>query len=178
MEETEIKRGPGRPKMRAETPREDALESVRRAQERAKALASHFDNIGSGEEYNKFDLRGVTVPEGWSYEWKRHTVMGAEDPSYQVELANGGWEPVPTSRHPSLMPVNTREPVIIREGMMLMERPQQITDMFRAKEKRDAKALVKQKEEALGMSPIGQFERGPVTVKKSIEAIPVPEDDI
>jgi hypothetical protein len=84
--------------------------------------------------------------------------MGMKDGSYEVELAQTGWEPVDSSRHPSMMPANHKGP-IIREGMILMERPAEISNRAKFLELQEARRVVNEKERALGMAPNGTFER-------------------
>lgn len=120
------------------------------------------------------------IPPGWSYEWKRKTVMGMEDPAYQVQLSRMGWEPVPASRHPSYMPVGNSYNTIERKGMILMERPMELTEEARSIEARRARDRVRQKEAQLNSAPDGQFSRNhpqaQAKISKSYEAIPIPEN--
>ena len=164
-------REPKREPMREEDPRARA----------ARRAAELRDHLGDGNEgTDEFYINPDDVPAGWSYEWKRETLLGAEDPAYQVALAQVGWEPVPTKRHPSYMPGQGDHPVIRRKGMILMERPKEITDEHREREARKARLQVRAKEEQLNSAPTGQFERSNkdqslVKVKRSYEAIPVPD---
>ena len=149
-----------------------------RAARRAMELRDHLGSMDEGVD--KFHIDPRIIPDGWSYEWKRLTVLGKEDPSYQVTVAQRGWEPVPRSRHPHMMPDSYHGETIEREGMILMERPKEITDEVKAHDLRTARAQVRGKEEQLGMAPSGQFERenkgnSMVSVKKSFQSIPIPE---
>lgn len=159
-----------------ENPKE--LSPLQRAEIRAKEI---FDNLGDGiEDSDEFYIDLDIIPDGWTYEWKTHTIFGKVDPTYQVTLARRGWEPVPSSRHPELMPVGTDEKNITRKGMILMERPKEVTEEVRRIEKKSAKNQVRAKEEQLSMAPQGQFERSNkdssmVKVGRSFESIPVPE---
>ena len=92
-----------------------------------------------------------------------------------------GWEPVPASRHPSMMPDSGGYNTIERKGMILMERPEEVTQEARIAEQRRARMQVRQKEEQLNSAPSGQFGRNNkdnslVKVKKSYEAVPIPND--
>lgn len=159
------------PKPREEDPRARA---ARRALELHEQATSDDDGV------DKFYVDPKTIPDGWSYEWKTFTVLGKENPSYQVAMAHKGWEAVPRSRHPQLMPINYQGETIEREGMVLMERPLEITQEAKARDLRIARAQVRGKEEQLGGTPNGTFERSNkdqplVKVKKSYEAVPIPE---
>ena len=168
---------PSRPEMRPTMREEDPRA---RAARRAAELRDHR-NGDMDEGVDEFFIDPADIPEGWSYEWKRRTVLGAEDPAYQVALARAGWEPVQTSRHPSYMPMGGDYPFIERKGMILMERPLEITDDARNAELRKARMQVRQKEAQLNSAESGQFERtnkdqSLVKVRKSYEAIPIPEE--
>lgn len=150
-----------------------------RAARRAAELAEHAgDHDMDGDD--KFYIPPEIIPDGWEYQWKRHTLLGKQDPSYEVQIATKGWEAVPCSRHPFMMPEGHAGQTIEREGMILMEIPKEVADGMRAKELRKARAQVGDKEKQLGAAPPGQFERGthPNTrpsINKSFESIPIPE---
>jgi hypothetical protein len=167
---------PSRPEMRPVMREEDPRA---RAARRAAELRDHH-NGDMDDGVDEFYIDPADIPEGWSYEWKRRTVLGAEDPAYQVALARAGWEPVPTSRHPSYMPMGGDYPFIERKGMILMERPLEITEDARSAELRKARLQVRQKEAQLNSAEGGQFERtnkdqSLVKVRKSYEAMPIPD---
>jgi hypothetical protein len=80
-----------------------------------------------------------------------------------------------------MMPDSGGYNTIERKGMILMERPQEVTEEARIAEMRRARMQVRQKEEQLNSAPSGQFERNNkenslVKVKKSYEAVPIPKD--
>lgn len=161
-----------RPPMREEDPRT-------RAARRAAEIRNHIGNLDEGTD--EFYVPPEEIPDGWTYEWKRKSVFGKEDPAHQVQLARMGWEAVPASRHPSMMPDSGGYNTIERKGMILMERPAEVTQEARIAEMRRARLQVRQKEEQLNSAPSGQFERANkenslVKVKKSYEAVPIPKD--
>ena len=161
---------PMRPAMRAEDPREAAAR-------RAAQIRGHIGDLDEGTD----EFSAPPAPDGWTYEWKRKTVMGQEDPAYQVALARSGWENVPTSAHPEMMPGQGNHPTIERKGMSLMMRPASISDEIRDIEYRKARNQVRVKEQQLNNAPDGTFERvnkndGLTKIKKSYESIPVPRD--
>ena len=169
----------GRPDLR-----QDLRASMREEDPRARAArraAEVRNNIGSLDEgMDDFYIDQGIVPPGWSYEWKRKTVMNQEDPAYQVQLQRTGWDPVPASRHPSYMPDGGRYSTIERKGMVLMERPLELTEEAKNVELRKARNQVRHKEAQLNSAPDGQFGRDHDQVKprigKSYEAIPVPKE--
>ena len=124
-----------------------------RAARRAAELLGHVEDLDQGED--KFYIDPRVIPDGWSYEWRRDTVLGKGDPSYQVSLARSGWETVPPARHPEMMPMGWPGGRIEREGLVLMERPAEITARMKAIELRRAREQVGQKEAQLYGAPAG-----------------------
>lgn len=176
----DIKRKPGRPRkddivqdstnyqlnevdtvenMDIETKSAPVTRGIREANLRAEQIRSRSRNEDSDATiYDKFYIDPRDIPDGWDYNWKRYETLGMKDGSYEVELAQTGWEPVDSARHPSMMPANHKGP-IIREGMILMERPAEISNRAKFLELQEARRVVNEKERALGMAPNGTFER-------------------
>lgn len=153
--------------------------SIKSAKKRAEEIRKHIGDLDEGTD--DFHVDPEKIPDGWTYEWKRHTVFGKEDPTYNVSLRRMGWTPVPANRHPEMMPTGNGEDTILRKGMILMERPEEITEEMRAIDRKRARDQVRAKEQQLTDAPAGQFERmnkdKPLSkVKKSFEAMPIPED--
>lgn len=189
------KRGPGRPRVNpfsieteentvepqvfvAEKTEERPLaRGIREAALRAEQIrARQRDNEGEITQYDEFYIDPSIIPEGWDYNWKRYTVLGQKEDSYDVELAQNGWEPVDASRHPHLMPIGYKGP-IIRKEMILMERPAEISNAAKQRELYEARKAVADKEKALGMAPQGHFDRdqGRSGVRKSFEPMAIPK---
>lgn len=149
-----------------------------RAARRAAELRGNIGDMDEGTDV--FFIPPHLVPDGWTYEWKRNTILGQEDPAYQVALARKGWEAVDASRHPEMMPIGSTG-VVSRRGMVLMERPKEITDEVRQIEKKVARNQVRQKEEQLNSAPDGQFGRDHAQVRpkinKSYSPIAIPADE-
>lgn len=165
-------RAPMRPAMREEDPRA-------RAARRAAELRDHLGDEPDGTD--EFYIDPHDIPDGWDYEWKAKFVMGQEQATHILALRRAGWEEVPTSRHPSYMPMGSDLPYIERKGMVLMERPKEITDEARSRELRKARLQVRHKEEQLNSAAGGQFDRSNkdqslVNIRKSYESIPVPKE--
>lgn len=147
--------------------------SVDRAAQRLAEIRSHT-GAKKLDSADRFTIDSNLIPPGWSYEWKRKSIMGKEDPAYEVELARGGWEPVPATRHASMMPKGRYE-TIERDGMILMERPRELTEEAHTNDLRRARLQVRHKEAQLTSGPDGTFERERPLVKKSFEAMKIPE---
>ena len=159
-------RAPERPEMVTDDPRA-------RAAKRAAELRGHLGSLDEGTD--DFYIPPHYIPDGWSYEWKRKLTMGQEDPAYQVSIARKGWEPVPASRHPSMMPDGNKYQIIERKGMILMERPREISDEVRRIEQRRAREQVRIKEAQLSGTPEGTLDRVAPSIKKTFD-MPIPED--
>jgi hypothetical protein len=132
------------------TNRPDVRESLRpeepandeRLARRLAELRNH-NNANLDEGVDKFAT--PTPQPGWSYEWKMKSVNGWEDPSHHNRISMGGWETVEAKRHPEMMPKG-HSGAIEREGMLLCERPLEITQDRRARDLQNARNQVKTKE--------------------------------
>jgi hypothetical protein len=138
-----------------------------RAERRAAEIRKHLKG-DSSEGADRFYIDPSIIPDGWSYEWKRKTIWGKEDPAHEVELARQGWEVVPATRHPQMMPKGNWQ-TIERDGMMLMERPKVLTEDVHASNLRKARLQVRAKEAQLNQAPEGTFDRDDPRVKPSIK---------
>ena len=121
------------------------------------------------------------APDGWTYEWKTKSVMGAINHAHLTELRRQGWEEVPTQRHPEEMPVGGKDPIIERKGMILMQRPTVIVEESRRSQLIKARSQVKFKEEQLNGTPeggLGHRDHAQVRPKisKGYEPMQVPKD--
>src|ERR1700688_1282384 len=85
------------------TQREPAHEKPERT--RRRKLLTHDDQfwlpVDEIPDTHKGMLDGNLVV---SYEWKRYSNMGQEDPFYIAMLREQGWEPVDPKRHPNWLP--------------------------------------------------------------------------
>jgi hypothetical protein len=157
------------------------LSPAERAAKRAAELREHWGADFSANS-DRFWFDPKIVPDGWAYEYRMLTVLGKEDPSYQVELAHAGWEPVPASRHRELMPKGYTGQTIIKDGMQLMERPAVIVEAAKTRDYKTATQQVRDKEAQLsGTTAPGQFERKKadgspfVSINKTTVPIAVPK---
>jgi len=167
-----------RPQMRPEATSAEESPRDRAARKAAELRAHRNGEMDDGTD--EFFVEPGIIPDGWTYEWKTKTILGAEDPAHQVKLARDGWEAVPASRHPEMMPAGYKGVEITRKGMVLMERPSEITEEVRTLELRRARLQVRAKEEQLSAAPAGHFERSNKgnelsKIKKGYEAMPIPE---
>jgi hypothetical protein len=121
-----------------------------------------------GGSSDRFHIDPSAIPAGTSYEWKRHKLLGASDPAYDVENREQGWEPVDVSRHPNFMP-DGHQGAIIRDGLILMERPMELTREAQEEDRVNALSAVRAKEAQLSGAPAGTMERVKPTVNKGYD---------
>lgn len=164
-------RPPLRESVRTDDPRD-------RAARRTEQLRRHLGSMDTGTD--EFYVDPNLIPDGWTYEWKRKSTFGMEDHSYQVSLAHMGWEAVPADRHPEMMPANMRNASIERKGMILMERPAEITAEVRQRDLMTARKQVRVKEQQLSSAPDGTMTRDHAqarpNIKKSYSPIDIPKE--
>lgn len=132
---------------------------------------------------NPFDLPKDEIPEGSSYEWKRFSVSGQSadhDPFYLASMRRQGWEPVDPRRHPNWVPPGYDKPHIIRDGLILMERPIELTNEARLEQKNLARQQMREAQERLGMAPKDTMTRDFEGIRPRVEQQvmrPVPIED-
>lgn len=160
-----------------------SLSAAEASKERARRRSAEVrGNIGDMDQgVDEFYVDPRIVPEGWSYEWKTDKVLGQENPAYKVQLQRMGWECVPAERHPEMMPIGDQHSIIERKGMVLMERPADLTEEAKGIEKRRARQQMQSKQEQLGQAKPGEFERNNkdtslVKIKTGYEPVPIPNE--
>lgn len=124
------------------------VEPVRAAREPVKLKPGEF--LGrNGEvlslkrkpDQNPFEIPAHLMDPEYTYEWKRYSVYGKQDTVHQVSLAENGWRPVnvePSSPFAGYYMPADYKGAIIREDLMLMERPKGLTNMVREQERQRA----------------------------------------
>jgi hypothetical protein len=120
------------------------------------------------EQRSEFDIPVKEIPEGSSYEWKRFSVNGQEDPFYLASMRSQGWEPVDPKRHPDWVPPGYDRPTIIKGGMILMERPIELTQEARTEARQLARQQVRVAEQRLGLTARGEMDRTKPTLVKEV----------
>lgn len=147
------------------------MDSKARAEARIRAIRGNPDLAESGERDKYW---APPPPDGWDYQWKLKSVMNQDDIDRIRQNEMNGWEPVPLSRHPELMPKGWKGDTIEVGGLVLMERPMVFTQEARAAESRAAREAVFTKEAQmkegrggdLGPRQVNRFNksRGPIDV--------------
>lgn len=117
------------------------------------------------------------IPAGSSYEWKRYSVAGQEDPFYIAKMREQGWEPVNPKRHPNWVPPGYSEPHIIKGGQILMERPMELTLEAQAEMRQLARGQIRDAETRLGKAGADEMERDkPKIVKEYMRPVLTAEE--
>jgi len=155
------------------TTKETPEQSRARAEARIRAIRGNPDL--QGIERDKY--YAPPPPEGFDYQWKLKSVVGQDDNDRIRATEAAGWEAVPRSRHPELMPKNYTGDTIEVGGLVLMERPMMFTLEARNEERRAAREAVLTKERLMKEGRGGDL--GPRQVNrfsKSHESISVPDE--
>lgn len=98
---------------------------------------------------DKFYVHPGDIPDGMSYQWIAVTVMGFQQTQSLASFDMNGWRPVPISRYPGrYAPISKKssDPIII-EGLMLVERPIELTVEARTEEVMEARNLIRTRNE-------------------------------
>lgn len=134
------------------------------------------------DEEDKFYVPPELIPDGFSVEWKRMTVLGKRTPdqnTYERNLAKTRWEPVSLAAHPSFRKLVSKSfdgDSIENEGMILMIRPTVISEKVRQIQKYKADSQLKDKMAQLGQAGPGEAPRRITELSKSYEpTLEVPE---
>lgn len=152
---------------------------------KARALARINEIRGTAtyqmDAASEFDLPLDIIPDGWTYQWCRKSTLGREDTDNMMARLATGWAPVPVKRHAFLMPANWAGDYIERKGLILMEKPTVLVQEARERDNREALDAVRNKEEALGLTPQGELPRDahPETrpkLTKTVSPVAIPGD--
>ena len=153
---------------------ESSADSKARAEARIRAIRGNPD-LANGTERDKY--WAPPPPDGWDYQWKLKSVLNQDDIDRIRQNEMNGWEPVPLSRHPELMPRGWKGETIEVGGLVLMERPMMFTQEAREEERRLAREAVYTKESQMKEGRSGDL--GPRQVNrlsKSHGRIDVPNE--
>lgn len=174
---TPVKRGPRGPYKPRTPARSAATRDPVREPAREPVRAEARVRKRKGGITDPFYVPTEIIPDGMSWEWKRHTVIGMEERDHLIALRENGWEPVQAKGHPELP---SDGGVVIHKGMILMERPKHLTLEARNEDYDAARHQMRAKEEQLGHAPPGTATRDhPQTrprIGRSIEPLEVPRD--
>jgi hypothetical protein len=102
---------------------------------------------------DEFAIPIEEIPSHLTYEWKKFSVYGQEDPFYLARMREQGFEPVPPSRHPTWLPPGYNAPHIIKGGQILMDRPKELTEEAIRERNTAARQQIVEAEQKLGKTP-------------------------
>ena len=139
----------------ARHPQHETVTAVRETAHEAahKAPRTRQRMRGGSTADDPFHIPEGIIPPDQSWEWKKFSVHGMEDPFYLNEMRHQGWEPVDPRLYPEIVPPGYTMPNIIRQGLILMERPLSLTKEAIAERELMARQQVNEAEERLGRTP-------------------------
>lgn len=135
------------------------------------------------EESDMLHIPPEIVPDGMRYNWKTFSVLGQPQARRFGRYQTTGWEPVPASRHPGLFTPHGYEGHIEYDGLVLMEKSEELCRLTEAREFQKARAQVQTKEqqlrggniEGVGFDTKHRSALASNRINKSYEKIDVPE---
>lgn len=119
---------------------------------------------------DQFYIAPEMVPAGWTYQWCRKSVYGQPDVAHQIALMENGWTPVPAERHAGAFMPPGFKGEIDRGGLVLMERPEELTQEAREEDRQNARALIQAQQEQLGLSMPRSFTTDHPGLRNSIRS--------
>lgn len=159
--------------------REPQRESVRQPGRGRKEIVGRDGKLLSrkrGGNVDKFHVPAELIPDGWSYEWKVESIHGQEQTSHMIAQAENGWRPVQASAHPGMFMPEGYEGPIRRDGLILCERPIELTEEARAEERMAAQQLVQAQKEQLGLAMPSGFNNEHRAVRPKVNQEYKPSD--
>ena len=149
-----------------------------------KAVRIDYDRQAAlEEEDNMLHIPPELVPDGMRYNWKTLSVFGAQQSRRYGRYQATGWEPVPASRHPGLFTPKGYEGEIEYDGLILMEKPEELCRQTEAREYKKAREQVQAKEQQLRGGDVGttldsrhKTALQSNKINKSYERIDIPND--
>jgi len=166
------KRPKGWPKGKPRGPKIPRSEGIRDAGIIAKTKKVR---TRKGLNFHKFYVDPNIIPSDMDYQWVAVEVLGQLQSHRRVGFEANGWEAVPASRHDGVfMPTGWKGEINI-EGLVLMERPMELSEEAKTEEYDRAHFQVAEKERQLGLAPSGTMERVSPKIKKTMERLAVPE---
>lgn len=136
----------GRPKGSANKTKVDATA------ERPKKKIIRIDDDEQARLEEESDLLFIPpeiIPDGMRYNWKTFSVFGQTQARRFGRFQTTGWEPVPASRHPGMFTPKGFEGHIEYDGLVLMEKPEELCRITEAREFKKAREQVNMKEAQL-----------------------------
>jgi hypothetical protein len=150
-----------------------------------RAAAAKYDALPNDDE-DRLKIAKEDIPDGMDYQWVTDSVLGQPMPQRRGRFERRGWKPVPASRHDGLFMPKGFQGEINVDGLVLMERPMELSMEARRREKMKAAEQVYVREAALRGGDLGPNVTFDTThpsaqkvnrVSKSYERVNIPGDD-
>lgn len=146
----------GRPPGVRNKPKIDESGETAAPAKKAKAVRVDYDRQAALEEENDMlHIPKELIPDGMRYNWKTLSVLGQQQARRFGRYQATGWEPVPASRHPGLFTPKGFEGEIEYDGLVLMEKPEEMCRQTEERERRKAREQVQAKEQQLRGGDVG-----------------------
>ncbi len=140
----EMRKG-GRPRKRVLTPRQPVHEELRPLSKQAADYAMDYDD----DDDDRLKIHRNEIPDGMDYQWVTDSILGQPAPQRRARFERKGWQPVPAARHDGrFMPKGFQGEINV-DGLVLMERPMELTIRARQRDHFRATGQVKAKEAQL-----------------------------
>lgn len=109
---------------------------------------------------NEFDVPEHMKDPNWDLMWARTAAHGKPDPANMNALYDNGWRPASHKNYPKIMP-DLKSETIERDGLMLMERPMELSMQSLAEAREDALELREAQADQFGKRKLPRgFDRG------------------
>jgi len=126
--------------------------------------------------HDPFQFAEGEIPDKMSYQWIAVSVHNNNDlvPLHTAQWFENGWRPVPASRHPGRFMSAEKTGAIVRDGLMLVERPEVLTREAREEDLSKAKQQISDRNAEFNPPlPGARQHRGArLMAKKTIEPMP------
>jgi len=150
-----------------------------------KEAARKYDSLPDDDD-DRLRVPRDIIPDGMDYQWVTDSVLGQPMPQRRGRFERRGWKPVPASRHDGLFMPKGFQGEINVEGLVLMERPMELSREAKRRERMKAAEQVYAREAALRGGDLGPnvtFDtRHPSAqkanrVSRSYERVSIPRDE-
>jgi hypothetical protein len=126
--------------------------------------------------HDPFQFAPGEIPDKMSYQWIAVSVHNNNDlvPLHTTQWFENGWRPVPASRHPGRFMAADKTGAIVRDGLMLVERPEILTREAREEDVSIARRQITDRNAEFSPPlPGARAHRGTqLMAKRSIEPMP------
>ena len=105
----------------------------------SKQAANYALDIDDDDDVDRLRIPRDMIPDGMDYQWVTDSIMGQPAPQRRARFEKKGWVPVPASRHDGFFMPKGAQGEINVEGLVLMERPLEVS--LRARKREEIRAI-------------------------------------